>query len=236
MIWWHRDSNATDLNGETNQNDQWGSVKKPQIPIKNFEWSGTFRVPGQREPVITNLVIRGMWQNGHFNLHMQQGSKGDKYWVENLIFQKHLYTLTHKWPDLGPPISGVCYKSINEITVENLNTILESAQLVGLEEIDRTPMNHFRVSCLSKSQVVIFGVPLRAVTVNIFSDIYVRPGRSHPFERWLQFGDAVGLSKQHDEWFFFEEHGKDPKEIQLPRQCRRFPILVFQHPCRNLTK
>src|SRR6202008_4685012 len=108
-------------------------------------------------------------------------------------------------------------KSQNKITVESLNVILESAQLVGREKIDRTPMNHFRVSCLSKSQIV--GVPLPEVTMNIFSDIYVPPGRSHPFERWLQFGDAVGLSKQHDEWFFFEEHNNHPEEIQLPWQC-----------------
>lgn len=94
-------------------------------------------------------------------------------------------------------------------------------------------MNHFRVSCLSKSQIV--GVPLPEVTVNIFSDIYVQPGRSHPFKQWLQFGDAVGLSQQHDEWFFFEEQNKHPEEIQLPWQCSSFPILVLQQPCRNLT-
>jgi hypothetical protein len=235
---WHRDSNATDLNGGTTHNDQSGRVAKPQIPTENFEWNGTFRVPGQQEPVITDLTIRGMRQTGwlgeHFNLHMEQGFKGGKYWVENLIYEKHLYTITHKWPGVGPPVSGVCYKSLNEITVEDLNTILMSAQLVGLEKIDRTPMNHFRASCLSKSQIVIGLVLLPAVTVNIFSDIYVQPGVSQPFERWLQFGDAVGLSKQHDEWFFFEEHNQHPKKIRLPRQCREFPILVLQHPCSNL--
>src|SRR5215510_14388869 len=145
---------------------------------------------------------------------MEQGFEGGEYWVENLIYQEHLDTITHKWPKVGPPVSGFCYKSQNEITVESLNAILESSQLVGLGKIDRTPMHHFRISCLSKSQLV--GVPLPAVTVDIFSDIYVPPGRSHPFKRWLQFGDAVGLSKQHDEWFFFEEQNKHPEEILLP--------------------
>jgi len=230
MTGWYRESNATDLSGGTTQ----GPVEKPQIPTQNFEWNGTFRVPGQDVPVITGLTVRGMWQSGYFNLYMQQGVKGDKYRVENLIFQKHLYTITHKWPGVGPPITRVCYKSLNEITVQDLNGILQSAQLVGLEKIDGTPMNHFRVSCLSKSQIIVLGVPLPPVTVNIFSDIYVQPGRSQPFERWLQFGDAVGLSKQHDEWFFFEEHNNHPKEIQLPQQCRGLPVLQLQHSCSNL--
>jgi len=230
---WQRDSNAAELNAGTPHNDPSGQVEKPQIPTENFEWNGTFRVPGEEEPVITALTIRGMWQNGYFNLYMEQGFDGGEYWVENLIYQKHLYTITHKWPNVGPPVSGFCYKSQNEVTVEGLNAVLESAQLVGLEKIDRTLMNHFRVSCLSKSQIV--GLPPPAVTVNIFSDIYVQPNRPHSFERWLQFGDAVGLSKQHDEWFFFEEQNNHPEEIQLPWQCSIFPILVLQQPCRNLT-
>jgi hypothetical protein len=233
-------SNATDITGGTAQNEQAGQIDKPQIPTENFEWNGTFRVPGQPVPVITDLTIRGMWQTGwfgkRFDLYLEQGVKGGQYWVENLIYEKHMYTITHKWPGIGPPISEVCYKSLNEITVDDLNTILKSAQLVGLEKIDRTSMNHFRVSCLSKSQIVIGLELLPAVTVNIFSDIYVQPGLSQPFERWLQFGDAVGLSKQHDEWFFFHEHNQHPKEIALPRQCRGLPVLVLQHPCSNLAK
>jgi len=232
----NRAGHAGELDGGTPLHGQSGQVKKPQIPTENFEWNGTFRVPGQDEPVITDLTIRGRWQNGHFNLYMEQGFDGGEYWVENLIYQEHLYTITHNWPKIGPPVTGFCYKSQDEITVEDLNAILESAQLVGREKIDRTPVNHFRVSCLSKSQIVIFGVPLAAVTVNIFSDIYVPPGRSHPFTRWLQFGDAVGLSKQHDEWFFFAEYNNHPEEIQLPWQCSSiFTILVLQHPCSNLT-
>lgn len=235
---WYGDSNATDLNGGSTHNDRPGLVVKPQIPTENFEWNGTFRVPGQQEPVITDLTIRGMWQAGwlgkHFNLYMEQGYKGARYWVENLIYEKHFYTITHNWPGFGPPVLGFCYKSLNEVTVKDLNTILMSAQLVGLEKINKIPMNHFRASCLSKSQIVIGPVLLRAVRVNIFSDIYVQPGLSQPFERWLQFGDAVGLSKQNDEWFFFEKHNQRPKEIRLPRECREFPVLVFQHACSNL--
>jgi hypothetical protein len=90
MTSWNRDSNAADLNGGTTPNDKSGRVKKPQIPTENFEWNGTFRVPGQEEPVITALTIRGRWQNGHFNLYMEQGFEGGEYWVENLIYQKHL--------------------------------------------------------------------------------------------------------------------------------------------------
>src|SRR5262249_56278010 len=114
---WNRDGHAAELNGGTSHNDQSGRVKKPQIPTENFEWNGTFRVPGQDEPVITDLTIRGMWQNGHFNLYMEQGFEGGEYWVENLIYQEHLYTITHKWPNVAPPVSKVCYKSLNEITV-----------------------------------------------------------------------------------------------------------------------
>ena len=205
-------------------------IEKPQIPTEDFEWNGTFRVPGEDEPVNTALTIRGKWQNGYFNLYMQQGLKGEKYWVENLIYQNHLYTITHNWPNFGPPVTKSCYKSKNEITVEGLNAVLQTSQLVGLEEIDRVPLNHFRASCLSKSALVLLPIPF---PLNVFSDIYVQPSRPHTFKRWLQFGDAVGLSKQHDEWFFFEEQNDHPKDFRLPRQCRH-PIEVLQQPCSNL--
>jgi hypothetical protein len=229
---WQRDLNAAEPNAGTRHDDPSEQVEKPQIPTENFEWNGTFRVPGEAEPVVTDLTIRGMWQNGYFNLYMEQGFDGGAYWVENLIYQNHLYTITHTWPNLGPPVTGFCYKSLNQVTVQGLNGVLESAQLVGLEIIDGTPMNHFRASCLSKSQIV--GLPPPAVTVNIFSDIYVQPNSPQTFERWLQFGDAVGLSKQHDEWFFFEGQNNHPEEIQLPWQCSIFPLLVLQGPCSNL--
>ena len=230
---WQRDSNAAELNAGTPRNDSSGEAEKPQIPTENFEWNGTFRVPGEVEPVVSALTIRGMWQNGYFNLYEEQGIEGAAYWVENLIYQNHLYTLTHNWPKVGPPVTGFCYKSLNPVTVAGLNGILQSAQLVGLETIEGTPMNHFRVSCLSKSQVI--GLPPPAVTVNIFSDIYVQPNSPQTFERWLQFGDAVGLSKQHDEWFFFDEQNNHPEEIELPWQCSSFRFLVWQGPCSNLT-
>jgi hypothetical protein len=234
---WTRESDAADFSARHPRGKP-GEVKPPQIPTEDFEWNGTFRVPGQREPVVTALTIRGMWQDGYFNLYMQQGSEGGEYWVENLIHQNHLYTITHKWPGLDFPVTGACYKTHDEITVHGLNGILASSQLVGLEQIEGTPMHHFRVSCLSTSQIIILldglKVPLTPpIPVSIFSDIYVRPGRSHPFERWLQFGDAVGLSKQHDEWFFFEDQSSHPKNFQLPPQCA-VPILLSQGPCSNL--
>jgi hypothetical protein len=233
---WTRDGRADELDGTHTRGSK--LVKKPQIPTTNFEWNGTFRVPGEDVPVVTELTIRGMWQGRHFNLYMQQGFEGSAYWVENLIYQNHLYTITHTWPGLEFPIVGACYKSHDEITVHDLNGILASAQLVGLERIDGRPVHHFRASCLSKSQIIVVvdgvRVPLTPlIPVNIFSDLYVPPGRSHPFERWLQFGDAVGLSKQRDEWFFFEEHNDHPKEIRLPPQCV-LPILLSQDPCSNL--
>lgn len=236
---WHSDGHAAEPNGRNSRPDRSGQIRKPQIPTENFEWNGTFRVPGEEEPVITDLTIRGMWQDAYFNLYMEQGFAGGEYWVENLIYRNHLYTITHKWPKVEFPVTGVCYKSHNEITVHDLNGILASAQLVGLERIDGTLMNHFRASCLSRSQIVIVldgvKVPLTApIPVSIFSDIYVRPDRSHRFERWLQFGDAVGLSRHHDEWFFFEDQNRHPREIQLPAQCL-WPILVSQEPCRNLS-
>ena len=60
---------------------KWHSARVPQIPIRNFEWTGTFRVPGQEVPVITDLTISGKWQNGFFNLYMEQGFEGNDYWV-----------------------------------------------------------------------------------------------------------------------------------------------------------
>ena len=101
-------------------------------------------VPGEVVPVVTDLTIRGMWQNGYFNLYMEQGFEGEEYWVENLIYQNHLYTITHNWPNLGPPVYGFCYKSLNEVTVPGLNGVLESAQLVGLETIDGHPYESFQ--------------------------------------------------------------------------------------------
>lgn len=240
MASWHGEGKAADARKGHPRKDNPARIERPAIPTENFEWNGTFRVPGQEEPVITDLAVRGMWQAGYFNLYMKQGFEGGKYWVENLIYQNHLYTITHKWPNVEFPVSGACYKSHNEITVQDLNGILASSQLVGLEKIDGTPMNHFRVSCLSKTQIVIVQngttVPLTPpIPVNIFSDIYMKPGHARQFERWLQFGDAVGLSKQHDEWFFFTEQNSEPKDFQLPWQCL-VPILVSQAPCSNLAE
>src|SRR5690242_1952480 len=85
MTCWHRDGNATDFNGGTTSNDRSGRGEKPQIPTENFEWNGTFRVPGQIIPVVTDLTIRGMWQNGHFNLYMEQGFKGVSIGLKTLF-------------------------------------------------------------------------------------------------------------------------------------------------------
>ena len=232
------EGNEADPRTRDPRKDEPARIEKPRIPTDNFEWNGTFRVPG-RETVITDLTIRGMWQAGYFNLYMQQGFEGGQYWVENLIYQNHLYTITHTWPGLGFPVTGACYKSLDEVTVPGLNGMLAGSHLVGREKIDGTPVNHFRASCLSQSQIVIVldgrVVPLSPpIPVQIFSDIYVKPGHAQPFERWLQFGDAVGLSKHHDEWFFFTEHNSAPRDFQLPWQCL-VPILMTQAPCSNLT-
>ncbi len=51
--------------------------KRPQIPKNNFEWKGTFRgnekFKGNNEDlsapqVSEELIVRGKWQNGYFNL------------------------------------------------------------------------------------------------------------------------------------------------------------------------
>jgi hypothetical protein len=203
---------------------------KPQIPKHDFEWKGTFEVASLG--VQTGLTIRGRWQDGHFDLYMEQGSREDaEVWVENLIYKNKLYTITHRWP--GGINVPLCFKSQNDITVDNLNGILRSSRLVDLEVIDGVEMNHFRTTCLSKTALLFPPVETR---LNIFSDIYTQPGSPDRFERWLQFGDGVGLDPQQDEWFFFSEHSEHAKEIHLPFICRRIPIPVLQEPCSNLIK
>jgi hypothetical protein len=175
---------------------------------------------------------------------MEQGTKGSGTWVENLIYENKLYTITHEWHiplDPFPEILDVCFENTAymsspdespDITVDDLNGILASSRLVGLEKIGGKPMNHFRTTCLTGIPVL---PPDLFVPVSIFSDIYVRPGRSYPWERWLQFGDGVGLDPQHDEWFLFDEWNSSPADIILPPQCQEaISKKVQQLPCRNL--
>ena len=62
MPGWQRDIYAAELDAVTAPNDPSVQIEKPQIPTENFEWNGTFRVPGEQVPVVTDLTIRGMWQ------------------------------------------------------------------------------------------------------------------------------------------------------------------------------
>jgi len=196
---------------------------------------------GNNEVKETDLTIRGKWQDGSFDLYMEQGNEGDpNVWVQNLIFKNRLYILTNRWPasaDPGFPLVGACAKAVNTITVAALNEILASSRLVGREVVGGVQMNHFRTTCLSQT----FGLlqpdpenPEPLAQLHVFSDIYVQPGRSDQFERWLQFGDGVGLDPQQDEWFLFEERNDQPDEIVLPEKCKLPFVLVVQDRCSNL--
>lgn len=127
--------------------------RKPRIPIRDFAWKGTFKVASLG--VETDLTISGKWQNGYFDLYMEQGHQGSEsgVWVENLIYKNKFYTITHEWPVESIP---GCYGTLNDITVGGLNGILRSSRLVGLEIIGGVPMNHFRSSCLSETRL---GIP-----------------------------------------------------------------------------
>ncbi len=204
--------------------------RKPRIPITDFSWKGTFKVASLG--VETDLTISGKWQNGYFDLYMEQGHQGSEsgVWVENLIYRNKFYTITHAWPVESIP---GCYGTLNDITVGDLNGILRSSRLVGLEIIGGVPMNYFRSTCLSETRLGIPPYPPLA-RLNVFSDIYVRPGRPNQFERWLQFGDGVGLDPQQDEWFFLQEHNRRADPIELPLLCKVLAIPVVQEPCSNL--
>lgn len=205
---------------------------KPQIPKQNFEWNGTFKAVSMG--IDTDLLISGKWQNGNFNLFMEQGKKGSGAWVQNLIYDNRFYTITREWPG-GVKLPG-CFRSQVGLNVDGLNGILASSRLVGLEQIDGVDMNHFRTTCLSKTTPVEFPYSLITAPLNVFSDIYVQPGLLSTFERWLQFGDGVGLDSQYDEWFIFDkEKSDDPDEIILPEECKDGKAIdVYQWPCSNL--
>ncbi len=190
---------------------------------------------------------------------MQQGNRGSETWVENLIYEDRLYTITHKWhTELNPDITGFCfqnsvYNTENPfqplpITVDGLNRGLASSRFVGLERIDGKAMNHFRHSCLFRSGTW-FAIPddprtsKNGIALKIFSDIYVPAGRSFPWTKWLQFGDGVGPDPQNDEWFLVDEANHYPDNIVLPKECRlenAFPfglatlLFVQQTTCDNL--
>lgn len=227
----------------SNSKKKTAGEKPPQIPKQDFEWNGTFVANGAKlsDPqIMTDLTISGKWQKNKedewfFNLYMEQGSEDEDspVWVENLVFEDSLYTITHRWHLEIPWYLKLCVVSPN-ISVDDLNGILLSSRHVGLEKIGGTPMNHFRTSCLTGPRAEPTPAPpTTKFPVSIFSDIYVRPGRSYPWERWLQFGDGVGLDTQHDEWFLFDEWNHNPKDIELPLLCH-VPIPVEQIPCQNL--
>ncbi len=224
---------------------------KPKIPKHNFEWKGTFIGNASKlsDPQMkANLTIRGKWVGKYFNVYMEQGHKGSGLWVENILYKNKLYTITHEWhTDLPPLLKGTCFEDTLynadhplrplPITVDDLNGILDSSRLVGLEIIDGKPMNHFRTTCLSKTGIPDFPWVAPFLTVNIFSDIYVPPGRAYPWRKWLQFVDGVGPDPQHDEWFVFDRWNHHPDDIILPRECRRSKsIKVQQAPCSNLVE
>jgi len=219
---------------------------KPQIPMHNFEWQGSFIGNAEKlsDPQVEyKLTVRGKWQNGYFNLYMEQGTKDDDTWVENLIYEDKLYSITHKWHTELPPILpdgssilGKCFQNqvFNTenpleplpITVDGFNRGLARARLVGREKIGGKPMNHFRHTCLTRAAPQ-FGFPSDpgdtnnklAIPFKVFSDIYVPAGRSYPWTKWLQFGDGVGPDPQQDEWFLINKSNRYPDDIILPEQC-----------------
>jgi len=223
---------------------------KPQIPMHNFEWQGSFIGNAEKlsDPQVEyKLTVRGKWQNGYFNLYMEQGTKDDDTWVENLIYEDKLYTITHKW-HTEFDLKGICFQNMVyntedpwkplPITVAGFNRGLQHSRLVGLEKIGGKPMNHFRHTCLSLASPQ-FG-PLDpddpenedAIPFKVFSDIYVPAGRSYPWIKWLQSGDGVGPDPQQDEWFIANKSKRNPDNIVLPWQCI-LPIYVQQTTCTN---
>jgi hypothetical protein len=137
-----------------------------------------------------------------------------------------LYTITHRWHrEIPDGILGVCFKTPN-VSVKDLNKILQSSRLVGPEIVDNKPVNHFRSTCLSST---LFGL----IRINLFSDIYVPRDRPYPWIKWLQFGDGVSLDLHHDEWFIFDHYSHHAKDIHLPAACD-YAVEVIQDPCSNL--
>jgi hypothetical protein len=237
-----------------------GGQKRPQLPKEDFEWTGIFQgnqpfqgnshdlhQPAEEE----QLTVRGKWQTGedgneYFNLYMEQGDAYSNTWVENLVYENKLYTITHNWhtelPDILPGVSliGKCiqneiYNNDNPseplpITVDGFNRGLASSRLVGVEKVDGKPMNHFRHTCLSHAspQLLLPLLPLDpasdtnilALPFKVFSDIYVPVGKSYPWAKWLQYGDGVGPDPQQDEWFLVDRYYKGSADIILPAECK----------------
>ena len=223
---------------------------KPQIPKEDFEWTGRF-LGNSRElggaKVEYDLTVKGKWQNGYFNLYMSQGNEGEDTWVENLIYEDKLYSITHAWHIDDPDINGllgICFQNMvynkeqpyqpEHISVDDFNKGLrDGATLVGLEKIGGKPVNHFRHSCLAQSALQLgpFIPPIDpdnppddlaalSIPFKVFSDIYVPAGRQYPWLKWLQFGDGVGPDPHHDEWFVTSKTNGTPDTIILPEQCQ----------------
>lgn len=229
------------------------SPEKPQIPKQDFEWNGV--MIGNAESfdapkVEVDLTIRGKRdEEGYFNVYMEQGNKYSPIlWVKNLVFKDKFYTITYKWHTGGfEDIIDKCFESTiyNKddpgnplpITIDGLNALLDRSRFVGLEVIDGTPMNHFRITYLSKTGPVgpppdYF--PLLIQNLNVFSDIYVLEGQPYIWTKMLQFGDGVGPDPQMDEWFLFNEWNSEPHDIELPAECEEWSpklVKVQMKPC-----
>lgn len=213
-------------------------IKSPQIPDSGrFVWEGTFRSNGPTpaaQPVTAPLLIQGEKNGRFFNLYMQQGTATDpNVWVENLIYENKMYSITHRWH--GVDQLKLCFRA-DDITVADLNNLLKSSQFVALETIEGQQMNHFRTSCLSTVTIKDTNISTR---MNIFSDIYVNPNNEKDWKRWLQFGDGVGLDIHHDEWFILgKDKNKNANEIpkiKLPQACENAIVIpIVQGPCTNL--
>ena len=243
-----------------------GPPPKPQIPKRDFEWRGTFignSADLSAPQVEYDLIVRGKWQNGYFDLYMLQGGENSDTWVENLIFQDKLYSITHKWhTDLPAFLKGTCFQNMVyntkqplnplSISVDDLNRGLQKSRFVGREKVGGKKMNHFRHTCLSQAAPQFFPfVPSPAdpddpnspstSPFRVFSDIYVPAGKAYPWKRWLQTGDGVGPDPQQDEWFIANKSNRRPEPIVLPEQCQiwnSFTTLFYvqQTTCKNLVE
>ena len=242
-----------------------GTPPKPQIPKRDFEWKGSFigNAADLSAPQVEyDLTVRGKWQGEYFDLYMLQGGENSDTWVENLIYQNRLYTITHKWhTDIPDFIKGKCFQNMVynaeqpwkplPITVDDFNRGLEKSRFVGREKIGGKRRNHFRHTCITQAapQFFPFAPPADpddpnspgTIPFKVFSDIYVPVGKSYPWKGWLQYGDGVGPDPQEDEWFLSNKSNNRPDAIILPEQCQiwnSFTTLFYvqQTTCKNLVE
>ncbi len=184
--------------------------KPPQLP-RNFKGKGRWLVPN------TNTSVPFKWRGKNGNFIMKAGGPNYKIHFVNLIYKKHFYTYTYKWPGIPDPVActpvpGISLKWLNK-------QLRKESRFVGREVLQGSPdryVNHWRIGVVLQIPGVIF------LPINI-GDNYVDQQNNKQWWQILGFGFQNAYDPDLDEWGKMDSWKFKPGKVKLPKVCPKPP-------------